>query len=68
MNVQELYARVTQNIISEIEAGNLPPWLKPWKQGRRTGAREIDHQSGASDMGAGNGWLHVSRRSGKAQD
>lgn len=37
MRVNEIYERVTNNIISEIEAGNLPPWLKPWKQGKRTG-------------------------------
>lgn len=37
MHVKELYERVTNQIVSEIEAGNLPPWLKPWKQQRRTG-------------------------------
>ena len=42
MQVQQLYERVTANIISEIEAGNLPPWLKPWKGGRRTGIIPIN--------------------------
>jgi hypothetical protein len=37
MSVQELYDKVTRNIIAEIEAGNLPPWLKPWKTGKRGG-------------------------------
>lgn len=37
MKVTDLYKSVTDNIIREIEAGNLPPWLKPWKGGRRTG-------------------------------
>lgn len=37
MKVAELYERVTNRIITDIEAGNLPPWLKPWKGGRRTG-------------------------------
>ena len=26
----EFYQRVTDDIIREIEAGNLPPWLQPW--------------------------------------
>lgn len=42
MSVQELYSRVTANIINEIEAGNLPPWLKPWKQGRRGGIMPVN--------------------------
>lgn len=37
MSLQTLYDKVTQNIIQEIETGNLPPWLKPWKDGRRGG-------------------------------
>lgn len=37
MKVNELYFKVTQDIIRDIEAGNLPVWLKPWKQGKRTG-------------------------------
>jgi antirestriction protein ArdC len=42
MSVQDLYTRVTQNIISEIEAGNLPPWLQPWKSGKRGGIIPIN--------------------------
>src|SRR3954452_19539000 len=42
MQMQQLYAAVTNNIIAEIEAGNLPPWLKPWKEGRRTGIIPIN--------------------------
>lgn len=30
MKVQELYSRVTQQIIKDLEAG-VPGWLKPWK-------------------------------------
>lgn len=37
MKLTELYEGVTKNIIREIEAGNLPPWLLPWKKGRTTG-------------------------------
>ena len=37
MKPNDLYERVTNNIILEIEAGNLPPWLKPWKRGKTTG-------------------------------
>jgi antirestriction protein ArdC len=37
LGVNELYEQVTRNIISEIEAGNLPPWLQPWKSGKRGG-------------------------------
>lgn len=37
MKVHELYENVTRNIINEIEAGNLPPWLLPFKRSRRTG-------------------------------
>lgn len=46
MKVQELYETVTRNIITEIEAGNVPPWLKPWKQGKRTGIVPVNAQSG----------------------
>lgn len=42
MSVQQLYERVTQTIISEIEAGRLPPWLQPWKAGRRGGIIPIN--------------------------
>lgn len=37
MRVKELYEKVTQGIINDLETGNLPIWLKPWKSGRRTG-------------------------------
>ena len=42
MHTKELYERVTNNIIREIEAGNAPPWLKPWKQGKRTGILPVN--------------------------
>lgn len=42
MSIQQLYEQVTRNIISEIEAGNLPPWLQPWKSGRRGGIIPIN--------------------------
>ena len=42
MKVQQLYEEVTRTIITEIEAGNLPPWLKPWKQSKRTGIMPIN--------------------------
>lgn len=42
MHISALYESVTNNIIREIEAGNLPPWLKPWKGGRRTGIIPIN--------------------------
>lgn len=35
MKAHEVYQRVTDNIIREIEAGNLPPWLQPWRRKRR---------------------------------
>jgi antirestriction protein ArdC len=42
MKVHELYEKVTNNIISEIEAGSLPSWLKPWKSGHKTGIVPIN--------------------------
>ena len=42
MSVQDLYSRVTNTIISEIEAGNVPPWLQPWKSGKRGGIIPIN--------------------------
>ncbi|ABE61202.1 antirestriction protein [Nitrobacter hamburgensis X14] len=42
MGVQQLYEQVTRTIISEIEAGNLPPWLQPWKAGKRGGIIPIN--------------------------
>jgi len=47
VRIDELYTRVTNQIISEIEAGNLPPWLKPWKQGKRTGIVPVNVSTGA---------------------
>lgn len=47
MKVHELYERVTQNIITEIEAGNLPPWLLPFKKSTRTGIIPINASTGA---------------------
>jgi antirestriction protein ArdC len=41
MGVQHIYERVTKQIIEEIEAGNPPPWLKPWKT-RRTGILPVN--------------------------
>jgi antirestriction protein ArdC len=42
MSAQALYDSVTANIIQAIEKGDLPPWLKPWKEGRRTGIMPIN--------------------------
>jgi antirestriction protein ArdC len=42
LSIQQLYTRVTRTIISEIEAGNLPVWLQPWKQGKRGGIIPIN--------------------------
>jgi antirestriction protein ArdC len=42
MKIADLYQSVTNSIVAEIEAGNLPPWLKPWKTGRRTGIIPIN--------------------------
>src|SRR5580704_9318459 len=42
MKIADLYTSVTNSIIKDIEAGNLPPWLKPWKDGRRTGLVPIN--------------------------
>lgn len=46
MRVQELYERTTNKIIADIESGNLPPWLLPWKKGKRTGIIPINAASG----------------------
>lgn len=46
MKAQELYEKVTNDIIREIESGNAPPWLKPWKGGRRTGIVPINASTG----------------------
>jgi antirestriction protein ArdC len=42
LKIAELYQKVTNSIIAELEAGNLPPWLKPWREGRRTGIIPIN--------------------------
>jgi antirestriction protein ArdC len=42
LKIAELYEQVTRDIITQIEAGNLPPWLRPWKGGRRTGIIPIN--------------------------
>lgn len=47
MKVSELYESITRNIIAEIEAGNLPTWLKPWKTGKRTGIIPVNAATGA---------------------
>jgi antirestriction protein ArdC len=33
MNAAELYADVTNKIVSALESGSLPPWRKPWAGG-----------------------------------
>ncbi len=47
MKVQELYEKTTNKIIADIEAGNLPPWLLPWKRGKRTGIVPVNAKTGA---------------------
>jgi antirestriction protein ArdC len=42
LSVQQLYQQVTDGIIRDIEIGNLPCWLKPWKSGRRGGIIPIN--------------------------
>jgi len=51
MRAQDLYSRITQQIIDEIEGGNLPPWLKPWKQGKRTGIMPVNASTGNAYSG-----------------
>jgi antirestriction protein ArdC len=46
MRTEELYRTVTQNIIRELEAGNLPPWLLPFRKSRRTGIMPINAATG----------------------
>jgi antirestriction protein ArdC len=46
LSVQQLYERVTQQIVSDIEAGNLAPWLKPWKTQRRGGIMPVNAVTG----------------------
>lgn len=47
MKAHELYEQVTRNIINEIEAGNLPPWLLPFKRSKRTGIIPVNASTGA---------------------
>jgi len=47
VKVQEIYERVTNKIITDIEAGNLPPWLLPWKRGIRTGIVPVNAATGS---------------------
>lgn len=42
MSIHDLYAKVTNDIIRAIEAGDAPPWLCPWKQGKRGGMIPIN--------------------------
>lgn len=51
MSIQQLYERVTQQIVSEIEAGNLPPWLCPWKTQRRGGIMPVNAVTGRAYAG-----------------
>src|SRR5689334_6499824 len=51
MSVQQLYERVTNNIIREVEAGNPPPWLSPWRTGRRSGIIPTNAITGKSYNG-----------------
>jgi antirestriction protein ArdC len=37
MSVQDLYTKVTNQIIADVEKGDLPVWLQPWKSGKRGG-------------------------------
>lgn len=46
MKIQELYERTTNKIIADIEKGDLPPWLLPWKRGKRTGIVPVNALSG----------------------
>ena len=36
MKIADLYRRVTERIVAELDAG-VPPWVKPWKTGRSDG-------------------------------
>lgn len=36
MHANDLYATVTSSIVSDLEAGDLPPWRKPWAGGNAT--------------------------------
>jgi antirestriction protein ArdC len=47
VKVTELDERVTNGIIADIEKGDLPVWLKPWKSSKRTGIVPVNAKSGA---------------------
>lgn len=47
MKAQQVYERVTQNIIDAIESGNLPPWLLPFKRSKRSGIIPVNTKTGA---------------------
>lgn len=51
MGVQDLYAKVTNQIIADIEKGDLPVWLQPWKSGRRGGIIPVNAVTGKSYNG-----------------
>src|SRR4051812_34600146 len=51
MKIEALYQNVTNSIIRDIEAGNLPIWLKPWKQGKRTGILPVNAATNANYNG-----------------
>jgi antirestriction protein ArdC len=42
LSIKELYERVTDQIIADIERGDLPCWLQPWKSGKRGGIIPIN--------------------------
>jgi antirestriction protein ArdC len=42
LSVQQLYERVTNQIIADMEKGDLPVWLQPWKSGKRGGIISIN--------------------------
>jgi antirestriction protein ArdC len=51
LGVQQLYEQVTRTIISEIEAGNLAPWLCPWKTQQRCGIMPVNAVTGHTYAG-----------------
>ena len=50
MKMSDLYASVTNRIVAELEAG-APPWVKPWKDGRRTGIMPQNAATGRAYSG-----------------
>jgi antirestriction protein ArdC len=40
---QDVYTRVTQKIIADLEHG-VRPWLKPWSDGRDDEGKAIEHE------------------------